>query len=307
MEDDYCTDCRRETEVVYDHKSGDTVCSECGLVLEARSIDEHSEWRTFADSTDDRDPTRVGSPVNPLLSHGGLSTIISRDNGGGGKGEAFLNRLQCRGTDPDRALVEAFGTIATMSDRLSLVATIKDRASEMYKRLEDHKCTKGRNGDALAAACIYIACRKEGKPRTVKEICTIANGVTKKEIGKAKDLIVRQLTDEMGPSMEMGTIHAEDYLRRFCSNLGMGNKEVKAVQEAVQKSKERSPISVAAAVIYMITQLSNTKKPLKDISVSTLVAENTIKNAYKDIYPHASRIVPDWFSRGNDLNKLLRA
>lgn len=115
MEDDYCTDCRRETEVVYDHKSGDTVCSECGLVLEARSVDEHSEWRTFADSTDDRDPTRVGSPVNPLLSHGGLSTIISRDNGG--KGEVFLNRLQCRGTDPDRALVEAFGTIATMSDR----------------------------------------------------------------------------------------------------------------------------------------------------------------------------------------------
>lgn len=45
---------------------------------------------------------------------------------------------------------------------------MKDRASEMYKRLEDQKCTKGRNGDALAAACIYIACRKEGKPRTVK-------------------------------------------------------------------------------------------------------------------------------------------
>lgn len=44
------------------------------------------------------------------------------------------------------------------------------------------------------------------------EICTIANGVTKKEIGNAKDLIVRQLTDETGPSIEMGTINAEDYL-----------------------------------------------------------------------------------------------
>ncbi|PQQ04889.1 transcription initiation factor IIB [Prunus yedoensis var. nudiflora] len=49
----------------------------------------------------------------------------------------------------------------------------------------------------------------------------------------------------------------------------------------------RSPISIAAAVIYIITQLSDVKKPLKvliqamatvsaDISVATGVAEGTI-------------------------------
>ncbi|MQL89746.1 hypothetical protein Taro_022326 [Colocasia esculenta] len=50
----------------------------------------------------------------------------------------------------------------------------------------------------------------------------------------------------------MGTIHAGDFLRRFCSHLGMINQVVKAAQEAVHKSEEldmrRSPISVAAAV-----------------------------------------------------------
>ncbi|RWW89542.1 hypothetical protein BHE74_00001518 [Ensete ventricosum] len=93
--------------------------------------------------------------------------------------------------------------------------------------------------------------------------------------------------------------------RRFCSLLGMTNREVKAAQEAVQKSDEldirycifeqldsadrplqfrsppittsrncisvlltsemcrRSPISIAAAVIYMITQLSDDKKQIK--------------------------------------------
>lgn len=45
---------------------------------------------------------------------------------------------------------------------------LQDRASEIYKRLEDQKCTRGRNLDALVAACIYIACRQEGKARTVK-------------------------------------------------------------------------------------------------------------------------------------------
>lgn len=48
------------------------------------------------------------------------------------------------------------------------MVSLKDRASEIYKRLEDQKCTRGRNLEALVAACIYIACRQEGKPRTVK-------------------------------------------------------------------------------------------------------------------------------------------
>ncbi|KAM3205710.1 Transcription initiation factor IIB [Capsicum baccatum] len=307
--DTYCSDCKRSTEVVFDHAAGDTVCSECGLVLESRSIDETSEWRTFADESGGDDPNRVGGPVNPLLGDAALSTVISKGPNGS-NGDGSLARLQNRGGDPDRAIVVAFKAIGTMADRLSLVSTIRDRASEIYKRLEDQKCTRGRNLDALVAACIYIACRQEGKPRTVKEICSIANGASKKEIGRAKEFIVKQLKVEMGESMEMGTIHAGDYLRRFCSNLGMNHEEIKVVQETVQKAEEfdirRSPISIAAAIIYMITQLSDSKKPIlrADISIATTVAEGTIKNAYKDLYPHASKIIPEWYVKDKDLKSL---
>uniref|UniRef100_A0A2P2N0E0 Transcription initiation factor IIB-2-like n=1 Tax=Rhizophora mucronata TaxID=61149 RepID=A0A2P2N0E0_RHIMU len=195
-----------------------------------------------------------------------------------------------------------------MADRLGLVATIKDRANEIYKKIEDQKPLKGRNLDAILAACLYIACRQENKPRTVKEICSIVNGATKKEIGRAKEFIVKHLEMEMGHSIEMGTIHAADYLRRFCSNLGMTNQAFKAAQEAVQKSEEldirRSPISVAAVVIYIITQLTDDKKPLKDISIVTQVAEGTIKNSFKDLYPHLSQIIPSWFAKEDDIKKL---
>ncbi|XP_020537406.1 transcription initiation factor IIB-2 isoform X2 [Jatropha curcas] len=183
-----------------------------------------------------------------------------------------------------------------------------DRANEIYKKVEDQKPLKGRNQDAILAACLYIACRQENKPRTVKEICSVVNGPTKKEIGRAKEFIVKHLEVEMGHSVEMGTIHAADYLRRFCSNLGMTNQAVKAAQEAVQKSEgldiRRSPISVAAAVIYIITQLTDDKKPLKDISVVTRVAEGTIKNVYKDLSPHLSNIIPSWFAIEEDVKNL---
>jgi hypothetical protein len=46
----------------------------------------------------------------------------------------------------------------------------------------------------------------------VAEICSVANGATKKEIGRAKEFIVKQLEVEMGQSMEMGTIHAGNFL-----------------------------------------------------------------------------------------------
>ncbi|XP_073015945.1 transcription initiation factor IIB isoform X1 [Primulina eburnea] len=309
MADAYCPDCKRATEVVFDHSAGDTVCSECGLVLEAHSIDETFEWRTFANESGDNDPVRVGGPTNPLLTDGGLSTVISKPNGSAGEYlSSSVSRWQNRGSNPDRSLIQAFKTIAIMADRLGLVATIKDRANEIYKKVEDQKPLRGRNQDAILAACLYIACRQEDKPRTVKEICSVANGATKKEIGRAKEFIVKQLEVEMGQSMEMGTIHAGDFLRRFCSHLGMTNQAVKAAQEAVQKSEEldvrRSPISIAAAVIYIITQLSDDKKLLKDISLATGVAEGTIRNSYKDLYSYAARIVPSWFAKEEDFRQL---
>ncbi|GJU23840.1 transcription initiation factor IIB-2 [Tanacetum coccineum] len=203
MSDAYCLDYKRNTEVVLDHSAGDTVCSEFGLVLESHSIDETSEWRTFANESGDNDPVRVDGPINILLNDGGLSTVISKPNSVTSDFlSSSLDRWQNRGSNQDQSLIFAFKTTATMCDRLGLVATIKDLANEIFKK---------------------------------------------------------------GQSVEIWTIHARDFMRRFCSNLGMANQTVKAAQESAQKSEEfdirRSPISIAAAIIYIVTQLSDDKKP----------------------------------------------
>jgi hypothetical protein len=53
----------------------------------------------------------------------------------------------------------------------------------------------------------------------IAEICSVANGASKKEVGRAKEFIVKQLEEEMGKSMEMGTIHAGDFL--VCESLSL--------------------------------------------------------------------------------------
>uniref|UniRef100_M4CK96 TFIIB-type domain-containing protein n=1 Tax=Brassica campestris TaxID=3711 RepID=M4CK96_BRACM len=301
MSDAYCTDCKKETELVVDHSAGDTLCSECGLVLESHSIDETSEWRTFANESSNADPNRVGGPTNPLLADSALTTVIAKTNGS--SGDFFVEFAG------ELRVLNWFGSDRIIDfERLGLVGTIKDRANEIFKRLEDQKSTRGRNQDALLAACLYISCRQEDKPRTIKEICSVANGATKKEMGRAKDFIVKTLGLETGHSVEMGAIHAGDFMKRFCSNLGMSHQAVRAAEEAVKKSEEfdirRSPISIAAVVIYIITQLSDDKKPLKDIAIATGVAEGTIRNSYKDLYPHLQKIAPSWYAKEEDLKNL---
>ncbi|KAF6144849.1 hypothetical protein GIB67_001860, partial [Kingdonia uniflora] len=120
-------ECKRNTEVVFDHSAGDTVFSKYGLVLESHSIDETSEWRTFVNEASDNDPNRVGGPSNPLLNEGSLTTVISKANGASG-GDNFP-RWHNRGSNPERTLVLAFKNIAVMCDRLALVPTIKIRGS----------------------------------------------------------------------------------------------------------------------------------------------------------------------------------
>ncbi|KAM0921574.1 hypothetical protein ACQ4PT_006760 [Festuca glaucescens] len=303
----FCPDCHRPTEVVLDHATGDTICTECALVLDAHFIDEGSEWRTFSDDAgggDDRDPSRVGSTGDPFLD-AKLSTVINYSKKPNTKssatGENALPRMSVpfdAASASDRALVDAFRGIADMADRLGLVATIRDQAKETYKKLDDAKgCPRGRNRDAVYAACLYIACRNLGMPRTYKELASVtADGAeSRKAIGKMTTHIKRILGEEDGQVMDIGVVRSSDYLRRFCSRLGLGNQEVRDAGEAVRRLEEgldvrRNPESIAAAIIYMVVQRTGAGRSVKDVSAATGVAEGTIKEAQKDLTPHAQML-----------------
>lgn len=52
-------------------------------------------------------------------------------------------------------------------NKLSFSA-LKDRTNNLFKQVYEQKSLKGRANDAIASACLYIACRQEGVPRTFK-------------------------------------------------------------------------------------------------------------------------------------------
>jgi len=65
--------------VIADQEHGETVCRDCGLVVEEDGIDHGPEWRAFDAGERDR-KSRVGAPTSKTMHDDGLSTDIDWRN-----------------------------------------------------------------------------------------------------------------------------------------------------------------------------------------------------------------------------------
>ena len=303
-----CSQCKVQTTLVEDHAQGDLICTECGLVVESRTIDECSEWRTFSDSDKaGGDPSRTVGATNNMLSGGGLSTTIGRNPDG--TYNQTLTRLHNREGNPDKVLMAAFSQIGDMADRMAMNQTIKSGACELYKVVTSSHSTQGKSSVAMFAACLYIACRQEGKTRTFKEICGAAVGSTVKEIGRCYRFIIR-VCEGLDLQMQMNEqmITPELLTNRFCGNLGLANSEfIRVCSSAIQKFREiktgegysqKQPASIAAAAIYLATNILD-KKDIANVSQISAVsgmAEQTIRNSYVDMLPYLERLLPEAYN-----------
>ena len=281
-----------------------------------RVIDVGSEWRTFSNDAGGEDRSRVGGPENTLLGSSDLSTMIGPGRMAGSSSNmdtmAMYNNRNSKVSSSDRTLLNAFRTIMNMADRINLPKTIVDRANQLFKMVSDGKFLKGRSNDAIAAACLYIACRQEGVPRTFKEIVAVST-VSKKEIGRCFKLILKA----HDTSVEL--ITTGDFMSRFCGTLSLPRYVQRAATTIAKKAVDvdivpgRSPISVAAAAIYMASQASDDKRTQREIAVKAMafrmnlsyfniifadiagVADVTIRQSYKLMLPRAALLFPQDF------------
>jgi len=294
-----------DAHLMEDYHAGDMICPECGLVVGDRVIDVSSEWRTFNNEKDSKDNCRVGASENTLLDGSDLSTMIVGGIGAASVDESgrplYNSRRQL--SSSDRVLMSAFREIGQMADRLNLPRMISDRADVLFKQVHVSKALKGRSTDAISSACLYIACRQEGVPRTFKEICAVSK-ISKKEIGRVFKLILKNL------ETSVDLITTGDFMSRFCSSLTLSSAIQKAATHIARKAVEldlvpgRSPVSVAAAAIYMASQASNDQKSQKEIGDIAGVAEVTIKQSYRLMYPRAHDLFPEDFNFAVTIDKL---
>ncbi|KAH3669551.1 hypothetical protein WICMUC_004973 [Wickerhamomyces mucosus] len=312
-----CPECKVfPPELAERFAEGDVVCALCGLVLSNKVVDTRSEWRTFSnDDQNGGDPSRVGEASNPLLDGNQLSTMIGYGQNDTTRMGKELNKAQSKSIvdKKDNALQAAYAKISMMCDAAQLPKIVQDGAKQAYKLSYDEKALKGKSQESILAAVIVVGCRKAQVDRTFKEICTLTS-VPKKEIGRVF-VVIKKIIEEKSlqsnnrfqvqENIQSSQTSAEDLIRRFCSHLGLGIQLSNAAEHIAKRCKEvgvlagRSPITIAAAVIYMVVVVFKADIPPSKIAEKLGVSDGTIKTSYRFLFDNKDQLLdPSWLESG---------
>jgi transcription initiation factor TFIIB len=286
-----CPEC--SGALIEDAEHGETVCSECGLVVEADSIDHGPDWRTV-DNGERTNNSRVGAPRTKLLHDEGLSSTIdwqNRDAYGRALSARKRRRMQRLRTwderfrtrdHQERNLKQALGEIDRMGSALGLPDDVRETASVIYRRALEENLLPGRSIEAVATASLYAAARQAGAPRTLEEFATVSR-VGEMEFKRAYRYVVRELGLGVQPA------DPATYVGRFGSELDVSGETEHLARELLRAGQDagvhvgKSPVGLAAAALYAAGLLTDNRLTQTEVGEVAGVSEVTIRNRYQEL------------------------
>ncbi|AHG03554.1 transcription initiation factor IIB 2 [Halobacterium sp. DL1] len=286
-----CPEC--SGRVVNDEEHGESVCTECGLVVEEDSIDRGPEWRAF-NSNEKDSKSRVGAPTTNMMHDKGLSTNIGWQNK-----DAYGNSLSSNQrqkmqrlrkwnerfrtrNSKERNLKQALGEIERMSSALGLPKEVRETASVIYRRALSEDLLPGRSIEGVATSALYAAARQMQTPRSIDEVANVSR-IDAMEFKRTYRYIVRELGLEVAPA------DPASYVPRFASELDLPDEVERRARELLDNAQKdgvtsgKSPVGLAAAAIYAASLLTNHKVTQSQVSDVTDVSEVTIRNRYQEL------------------------
>jgi transcription initiation factor TFIIB len=286
-----CSRCA-STELISDQKTGEIVCSKCGLVLEEEALDMGPEWRAFT-PTEKNNRQRTGLGMSYTLYDKGLSTVFKgyRDAYGNPlKDETRIKMDRLRRYDNRskfdetwrRNLSIAMAELDRMTTALHLPQTIKEQSALLYRKALKMDLIRGRSIDAFVSATIYAACRQNNLPRPLKEISKLSTR-EHGEIARTYRLILREM------SLKMPVDDPMKFIPSIASKLNLRrDTEQMAVSILVQAKKRNSlsgkdPRGLAAAALYMACLKNDEKRIQKQVADAAGTTEVTLRNRLRGL------------------------
>ncbi|SDQ59993.1 transcription initiation factor IIB [Natronobacterium texcoconense] len=299
-EQEHCPECGGR--LVSDAEHAETVCNDCGLVVEEDEIDRGPEWRAF-DAAEKDQKSRVGAPTTNMMHDQGLSTNIGwQDKDAYGKAlssrqrqkmqrlRTWNERFRTRDSK-ERNLKQALGEIDRMASALGLPENVRETASVIYRRALEEDLLPGRSIEGVATASLYAAARQAGTPRSLDEISAVSR-VEKMELTRTYRYVIRELGLEVQPA------DPESYVPRFVSDLDLPDETERMARELLESARQegvhsgKSPVGLAAAGVYAAALLTNEKVTQNEVSEVANISEVTIRNRYKELLEASDTATP---------------
>jgi transcription initiation factor TFIIB len=287
-----CTDCGN-SNLLRDYETGELICQACGIVVSDALLATGPEWRAFDQEQRDKLP-RVGAPVTWTIHDKGLSTTIGwQDRDASGRKlspeeRARLYRLRkwhrrSKVSDStQRNLAHALSEMSKISYKLNLPRNVIETSSMIYRRAIQKQLIRGRTIQSVAVASIYMACRQCGVIRTLEDVAGAAN-ITKKEAARNYRFLLRELK----PSVPQ--VNPRGYISKIVNKLALSGETERLAMAILNQASEmkltsgRGPSGIAAACIYISSQLTDERRTQGEISKEAQVTEVTIRNRYKEL------------------------
>jgi len=276
----------------------------CGIIYKD-IVDQTAEWRYYgADDNHNSDPTRCGMPINPLLKESSYGCKVLSSGS-----MSYEMRKIRRYTEwqsmpyKEKSQYDEFQIITIMAQNAGIPKMIIDDAIRYHKKISEYELSfRGDNRDGILAASIYISCRINNFPRTAKEIAIIFNlDVTSATKGCKNALfIVNNLEKDMDnkEKTNFGKTKPEDFIQRFCSKLNINNELTRLAQfisikiERENIMPENTPNSIAAGIVYFISQICKLNVTKKDVKNVSETSEVTINKCYKKLEKIKESLLP---------------
>lgn len=173
--------------------------------------------------------------------------------------------------------------IQGIGDTLALPKSIVEFALDVYAAAEKNGVSmRGPEKESIPAAVVFIACRQSGNARSLKEM-ERATGVAKKQIGKSFLMLTKRL------KVETTQASTQDYVHRFCSRLGLPPRTKMIANDVAKKadslglSTGKSPVAVAASVVYLVAAFTDAKRSLQEVSDVSMIGEKNVKVVCKEL------------------------
>lgn len=269
----------------------ETVCEECGLVIEDEQIDHGPEWRDFED---DRTKTRRAGSPNTVARHDrGIGTEIGWDQDGNGRQvkprkQRKLSRLRREhkraktGSKADRNRIEGFVDIRRMTSALGLSRSIRDQACQLFRTAQNDDLLRGRSIEAIATACIYAVCRLNEQPRTIAKIARVSKVGTDR-IRHCYRLLNRELELPVPPA---GPKH---YLPQIASAVDAHHETEHQARILLEQADDRrvangqNPMGAAAGALYLASRQTGEYLNQKAVADAADVSAMTVRKRYRDL------------------------
>jgi transcription initiation factor TFIIB len=182
----------------------------------------------------------------------------------------------------ERNLAYALVEIGNISDKVSLPKNVIETSSIVYRYALQKDLIRGRSIQSVAVACIYLACRQCGVVRTLNDIANAAN-ITRKEAARNYRILIKELNPSIplaNPSGFISSIVNKLKLRGDTERLAL---QVLSIASDQKLTLGRGPNSMAAACVYISSQLMGEGLTQAKIAKEAQVTEVTIRNRYKEL------------------------